>query len=204
MARKPTGAPPADAVPEQWRNRIIGYDQVAPAELEANPGNPRLHGDTQRTAMSAVLDDVGFVAPIVVNKRTMRIIDGHMRTDLVASRGGNIPVVYVDLTDAEEAEILAVMDPIGAMATYDPEATAALIDGMATTVDLDEVLGELAAGQQEAEADADKPVRHSDPLYPLKRGHVLISVDLNLWDQVSDLLDQISAIEGVDVASTVN
>lgn len=203
MPRKPAGAPTADDVPEQWRNRILSYALVAPAELEANPGNPRLHGDSQRTAMSAVLDDVGFVAPIVVNKRTMRIIDGHMRTDLVASRGGKIPVVFVDLTDAEEAEILAVMDPIGAMATYDPEATAALIDGMATTVDLDVVLGELAASQQETEA-ADKPVRHSDPLYPLKRGHVLISVDLNQWDQVSDLLDQIGAIEGVDVASTVN
>lgn len=203
MARKPAAAPPtADAVPEQWRNRIVGYDQVAPAELEANPGNPRLHGPSQRTAMSAVLDDVGFVAPIVVNKRTMRIIDGHMRTDLVAARGGQIPVVYVDLTDAEEAEILAVMDPIGAMATYDPEATSALIEGMGGTVDLEEVLGELAASQQEDEPD--KPVRHSDPLYPLKRGHVLISVDLDRWDQISDLLDQIAAVEGVDVASTVN
>lgn len=203
MARRPAAAPPTDAVPEQWRNRILSYALVEPAELEANPGNPRLHGDTQRTAMSAVLDDVGFVAPIVVNKRTMRIIDGHMRTDLVASRGGKIPVVFVDLTDAEEAEILAVMDPIGAMATYDPEATTALIAGMATTVNLDEVLGELAAGQQETDVP-DKPVRHSDPLYPLKRAHTLVSVPLDLWDQVSPLLDQIGAIEGVDVASTVN
>ena len=185
-----------------WRNRIIGYAEVTPDELEANPGNPRDHGDRQRTAMSAVLDDVGFVAPIVVNKRTMRIIDGHMRTDLVDERGGTIPVVYVDLTDTEEAEILAVLDPIGAMATYNPDATAALIAGLSTTVNLDDVLGQLGAGATEpAEA---KPVRHSDPLHPLRRAHVLVSLPLDLWDQVSPLLDQIGAVDGVDVASTVN
>lgn len=54
--------------PEPWRNRIVGYADVAASDLSANPLNARLHPAAQRAALTAVLDDVGFVAPVIVNK----------------------------------------------------------------------------------------------------------------------------------------
>lgn len=145
--------------PPAWRNRIIGYEEVTPEQLEANPANPKIHDQTQQDAMTALLDDVGFVVPIIVNKPTMRIVDGHMRVGLVAARGaGMIPVAYVDLTPEEEQEILALLDPIGRLAGYDGDALAAVLAGLSTTVDLDQLLANL--GQATVNAP---PVMNTDP-----------------------------------------
>lgn len=181
-----------------WRNRIIGYDEVTPEELAVNPDNPKGHGQSQRRAMSAILDDVGFVAPIVVNKPTMRIVDGHMRNDLVAAKGGKIPVAYVDLTPDEEREVLLLMDPIGGMATYDADAVSNIMANLPGSVDTAEVLAGLYA-----DGDPAEPPKTVE-LQPLSRAHVLISVPLDHWDEVADMLDQLGEIDGVDIASTVN
>lgn len=57
---------------------------------------------------------------VIVNKRTGRLVDGHLRCQLAARNGDNtIPVVYVDLDEAEESLVLASIDPIASMATTD-------------------------------------------------------------------------------------
>ncbi len=122
-----------------WRNRIVGYAEAAPDSLLANPGNRRVHPEAQQHALSGVLGDVGVVAPVIINRRTSDVwpvndrgvetmLDGHLRVTL-ALRGQqpSIPVSYVDLTPAEEAEVLATLDPIGAMATADAAQLDALL-----------------------------------------------------------------------------
>lgn len=121
--------------PEPWRNRIVGYADVAASDLSANPLNARLHPAAQRAALTAVLDDVGFVAPVIVNKRTGLIVDGHLRVEEASARGEAVPVAYVELTEAEEREVLATLDPIGAMATYDAALLGELLEGVDTSSD---------------------------------------------------------------------
>lgn len=111
-----------------WRNRIIGTEEVAPDQLLGNPGNWRIHPKAQQDALSAVLDRVGWVQDVIVNRRTSHVVDGHLRVALAISRGeATVPVAYVDLDDEEEALVLASLDPIAAMAGGDDAQLATLL-----------------------------------------------------------------------------
>jgi hypothetical protein len=104
----------------RWRNRIVGYGEEAPEQLLANSRNYRIHPQRQQDALSAVLDEVGFVQDVIVNKTTNTVVDGHLRVALAISRGEpSIPVKYVDLTEDEEILVLATLDPLSSWASYD-------------------------------------------------------------------------------------
>jgi predicted transcriptional regulator len=103
-------------------NRIIGHGEEAPDQLLANPKNFRVHPLIQQDALTSVLKNVGIVQSVIVNQRTGFLIDGHLRVAIAMRENvEKIPVVYVDLSDSEEAEILASFDPISALAATDQE-----------------------------------------------------------------------------------
>ena len=188
-----------ERVPTPWRNRIVDHGTTTAEEIARHPRNPKVHGAEQRGAITAILDDVGWVAPLVINRTTGLLLDGHMRVEEAASRGP-IPVVYVELTEAEENEVLALMDPIGAMAGHDADALSKLIEGMESSVDLDVALAGLLPVDDPDPRQ--KPVKVE--LKPLQRAHVLIAVPLDRWDEIADVLDSLSEIPGLTIASTVN
>ena len=108
----------AEPKPRAWGNRIVRHGEVDPGELMPNPLNWRQHGDTQAGQLTALLDKVGWVQDVIVNVQTGNIVDGHLRVASALKRGEpTVPVVYVDLTAAEEALVLATLDPLGALAT---------------------------------------------------------------------------------------
>lgn len=120
----------------EWRNRIIGEGEEAPANLmeAANPNNPRLHPDRQEQVLEDILDKVGYVDRVLVNKRTGRLIDGHLRVKMALAKGGtSVPVEYVDLSPEEEKLVLATFDPIAGLAEFDPE----ILKGLSESVKLD-------------------------------------------------------------------
>ena len=95
----------------------MGHAEEAPDRLLAHPSNWRSHPKAQREALADVLDEVGYVATVLVNRRTGRLVDGHLRVELARARGeASIPVTYVDLSAEEEALVLASLDPLAAMA----------------------------------------------------------------------------------------
>lgn len=103
-----------------WRNRIIGHGTEEPSQLLAHPANWRIHPKNQQDALSGVLNEIGWIQSVIVNQRTGFVIDGHLRVALAISHHEpEIPVVYVDLSDEEEALALASIDPISAMAATD-------------------------------------------------------------------------------------
>ena len=116
------------ATMQRWRNRIIGHGEEAPDQLLANPKNWRIHPKAQQDALAGVLDDVGWVDEVKVNQRSGFVVDGHLRVALAISRGEpSVPVMYLDLDEAEEAEALATFDPIAAMAVADKEQLDSLL-----------------------------------------------------------------------------
>jgi hypothetical protein len=128
------------SVPVQWQNRIIGYGEEVPDQLLAHPSNWRIHPKMQQDALSGVLKEVGIVQPVLVNKRTGFVIDGHMRVSIAISSGQKtIPVTYVDLSEDEEAEILSTFDPIATYAIADKEK-------------LQELLHEVSSGEASVQA----------------------------------------------------
>lgn len=117
-----------DDQPVGWRNRITGHGEEAPDQLLANPRNWRVHPKAQQEALAAVLDQVGWVQDVIVNQRTGHIVDGHARIALAISKlEPTVPVVYIDLDEAEERLILASLDPLSAMATTDHDAMRELL-----------------------------------------------------------------------------
>jgi DNA modification methylase len=111
-----------------WANRIVGHGEEAPEGLLANPANWRLHPKAQQDALAGVLSEVGWVQDIIVNRRTGHVVDGHLRVSLALREAArSVPVVYVDLDPAEEALILATLDPLAAMATTDEAKLAELL-----------------------------------------------------------------------------
>lgn len=123
-----------------WRNRIVGHGEADPEQLLANPLNWRIHPKAQQDALAGVLDEVGWVQSVTVNQRTGFVVDGHLRVALALRREEKaVPVVYVDLSPEEEAEVLATLDPIGALAVAD-------------AAKLDELLQDVQSGSAAVQA----------------------------------------------------
>ena len=100
------------------RNRIVGYGDVDIDSVVFNEKNWRIHPKNQQDGLSGILEDVGLVLGVLINKRTdpswgaasqgvETLIDGHLRVTL-ADRAGEktIPVTYVDLTEKELENII--------------------------------------------------------------------------------------------------
>lgn len=116
------------SAPTAWRSRIVGHADVPPAELVPNPRNWRTHPAEQQQALSGALSEVGWVAQVLVNRTTGHVVDGHLRVELAMNRGEpTVPVVYVELSEAEEGLVLASLDPLAAMASAEKDALAALL-----------------------------------------------------------------------------
>ena len=114
-----------------WQSRIVGEGEVDPAELNPHPQNWRVHPDLQAEALEEALDKLGWIQRVVVNKRTGRLIDGHLRVELARRRKeARVPVLYVDLDEEEERLALATLDPLSALAETDAEVLQELLEGV--------------------------------------------------------------------------
>lgn len=127
-----------------WINRITGYGTEAPDQLAANPKNWRVHPKHQQAALKGALDSLGWIQNVIVNQRTGFVVDGHARIALALRHNqAEVPVTYVDLSEAEEALALATLDPISAMAGADKDQLEALLAEINTQ---DEALLDMLSG----------------------------------------------------------
>ena len=131
-----------------WKNRIIEHGEMPAAQYNAHELNARRHPDYQREALVGSLNEVGWVAPVIVSSRTGKLLDGHARVEETIARDRNalIPFVRVDVTEEEEKLILATFDPITNQAIYDKDALDALLRDIQTSeTGLLSLLADLAA-----------------------------------------------------------
>jgi hypothetical protein len=111
-----------------WRNRIVRHDEVAPAELLANPFNARRHGQFQQEVVTDSLGELGWIQPIIVNVLTGHIVDGHLRMELSLRHGQtSVPITYVELSEIEEKKALLILDPSSGLAETDKHALEILL-----------------------------------------------------------------------------
>lgn len=123
----PAPSPPVPPLRLEWRS---------PAELAANPRNWRTHPDTQLTALTDVIAEVGWAGACLYNERTGRLIDGHARQKVAAAQGADqVPVLVGSWSEEQEAKILATLDPLSAMATADAGKLETLLADVKTDSD---------------------------------------------------------------------
>lgn len=146
------------------RDRIKAFKRVRAGDLLPNPKNWRTHPETQQNALRAVLADVG-IADAVLARETpdgLMLIDGHLRTETVDA-DLKLPVLILDVNEAEADKILLTLDPLATMA----EADAGKLDALLRTIDtgseaLQSMLAELAADAGLYGSDAEDPTTDSD------------------------------------------
>ena len=162
-----------------WQSRIVGHGQEDPARLVPNELNWRRHPAGQRKALTEVMDRVGWVQDIIVNRRSGRLVDGHLRLTLALERGEPaVPVVYVDLAPDEEALVLATLDPLAELAEADGETLRALHAMLEADGAIADLLEGVAAS---ARLTLDEPLpgaTEPDDIPDLGRGSVSQAGDL--------------------------
>jgi len=116
-----------------WQNRIVGAGTENPKKLTPNPKNWRKHPKNQAQALEGALEEIGWLQDIIINQRTGRLIDGHLRVELaIRNKEKSVPVKYVDLSEEEEEKALITLDPITSMAEADKDILNSLIESCKT------------------------------------------------------------------------
>ena len=117
----------------QIRDRIKELRRVRASELRPNPRNWRTHPQAQRDALCGVLAEVGYADALLVRELpdgSLELIDGHLRAETTPDM--EVPVLVLDLDDSEAAKLLALHDPLAAMAEANDEMLAELVADVET------------------------------------------------------------------------
>lgn len=116
----------------QIRDRIRELRRVPASELRPNPKNWRTHPEAQANALRGLLSEVGIADAVLARELedgSLMLIDGHLRAETLGTE--TVPVLVLDVNEAEADKVLATLDPLAAMA----EADAAKLDAILREID---------------------------------------------------------------------
>jgi 16S rRNA G966 N2-methylase RsmD len=137
-----------DKVRIKIRDRIRELRRVRAKDLVANPKNWRVHPKAQAAALRGLLAEVGYADALLVRELPdgkLQIVDGHLRAETTPT--AMVPVLILDVTEAEAEKILLTLDPLAAMAETDSERIRALLETVRTDSAAVAALLEQVAGQ---------------------------------------------------------
>ena len=117
------------------RDRIVELRRVPARDLLPNPKNWRTHPKAQQEAMQGILAEVGYADALLARETNdgLQIIDGHLRAETTPDQ--EVPVLVLDLDEAEADKLLASLDPLAAMAGKDDDLLRDLLSGIETDSD---------------------------------------------------------------------
>lgn len=150
----------------QIRDRIKEFRRVRAEQLRPHPRNWRTHPAAQRDAMRGVLAEIGYADALVARELpdgSLQLIDGHLRAEVTPE--AEVPVLIVDVDDAETLKLLATLDPLAAMAGTDAELLDKIVREVETSsAAVRSMLDELAA--EHALSLADESSTPADLIVP--------------------------------------
>lgn len=117
----------------QIRDRVKELRRVKAGQLKPHPRNWRTHPRQQSDALRGVLAEIGYAGALLARELpdgSLQLIDGHLRAQTTPEV--EAPVLIVDLDDDETDKLLAVLDPLAAMAGADHEVLAGLLRDVET------------------------------------------------------------------------
>jgi ParB/Sulfiredoxin domain len=147
----------------QIRDRIQELRRVRAADLRPNPRNWRTHPPVQRDALRGLLAEVGYANALLARELadgTLQLIDGHLRAETTPD--AVVPVLVLDVDEAEADKILLTLDPLSCMATAAQERLDTLLsdvqtDSCAVRTMMDELATKYRDADQLALAATERP-----------------------------------------------
>jgi hypothetical protein len=115
------------------RDRIKELRRVRAADLRPNPRNWRLHPPAQQDALRGVLAEVGSADALLARELpdgTLMLVDGHLRAETTPD--SIVPVLVLDVDEAEADKILLTHDPLASMAIASEEHLQVLLADVRT------------------------------------------------------------------------
>src|ERR1700676_1309451 len=102
------------------KSRIIKHVRVKANSLVPHELNFRTHPETQRAALRALYDEIGFARSLLAYELPdgrLKLIDGHLRREL--SPDEEVEVEVLDVNDEEARKLLLSIDPLAQLAQTD-------------------------------------------------------------------------------------
>jgi len=99
------------------RDRIKDFRRVPAHSLHPNPKNWRTHNVRQRNVLKGILAEIGYADALLARELpdgSLQLVDGHLRAETTPNQ--KVPVLILDLNDAEADKLLATLDPLAALA----------------------------------------------------------------------------------------
>lgn len=111
------------------RDRIKEFRRIRADQLLPNPKNWRVHPEKQRNILQGILAEIGYADALLVRELSdgsLQLIDGHLRAETTPEQ--EVPVLILDLDEKEADKLLALFDPIGAIAQQDSRLLEELVE----------------------------------------------------------------------------
>jgi DNA modification methylase len=180
------------------RDRIKELRRVRGRDLRTNPHKWRKHPKSQAAALTGALEEIGYAGAVLARELadgSLELLDGHLRAELTPD--ALVPVLVLDVDDAEAKKLIATFDPLGAMATIGAVELEALLKEVETGNEaLKKMLADLAKEAEkllprEVAEDAvpdlpQNPITNSGDLWLLGR-HKLLCGDATVGKNVARL-----------------
>ena len=116
------------------RDRIKEFRRVPPDQIVPNPKNWRRHSDRQANALRGLMAEIGVANAVIAREMEdgrLEIIDGHLRVETLGA-AERIPVLVLDVSEAEADKLLLTLDPLAALAETDSAAVRELLASVET------------------------------------------------------------------------
>jgi DNA modification methylase len=117
--------------------------------LLPNPKNWRAHPPAQQNALRGLLAELGYCDAAIARELPdgqLQLIDGHLRCETTPDM--EVPVLVLDVTEAEADKLLLTLDPLASLAEADRASLTALLATVETdSAAVQAMLADLAAGE---------------------------------------------------------
>ncbi len=115
------------------RDRIKELRRVPASELLPNPKNWRTHPVAQQDALKGVLAEIGYADALIARETPdgLMLVDGHLRAETTPD--AEVPVLVLDINEAEADLMLATLDPLATMAGRDEGRLSELLESVTSS-----------------------------------------------------------------------
>jgi DNA modification methylase len=131
------------------RDRIRELRRVHARDLVSNPRNWRRHPKAQADALRGLLEEIGYADALLARELPdgrLMLIDGHLRAETTPEL--ELPVLILDLNEAEADKLLLTLDPLASLAESDAERIGSLLQTVRTDSAAVEDLLRRTAGER--------------------------------------------------------